>query len=271
LEDACQAIGGSYEGQKLGAIGHAGAFSFNYYKNITSGEAGGLTTNDTKIAERARAAIDPCNFYWQGHSDSVKPFAGVGARASELTGAMLNVQLGRLDGFVSAMRKEKTRILAGIEQLGNAGLTPAKRYSDTDCATQVLLLLPDEEAASKFVTTMPSVIAGKTGRHNFPQWDQVLSYSGAHHPALNPYTHPANAGCRTTYPEDLCKRSLDIVNRTVMIATHPLHSDEDIENIIHNISAAARVALENAALDEVDLKQLGPVELGKYDRASQRE
>src|SRR5947207_1738916 len=35
LEDACQAVGGAYEGKMLGSIGHAGAFSFNYFKNIT--------------------------------------------------------------------------------------------------------------------------------------------------------------------------------------------------------------------------------------------
>ena len=36
-------------------------------------------------------------------------------------------------------------------------------------------------------SVMPSVIASKTGRHTFPQWDQVLMHEGAHHPALNPY------------------------------------------------------------------------------------
>ena len=41
----------------------------------------------------------------------------------------------------------------------------------------------------------------------------------------------------------MCARSLEILNRTVMVATHPLHTKEDIENIVHNISAAANVAL----------------------------
>ena len=33
LEDACQAIGGTYKGQKLGTIGHGGTFSFDYVEN----------------------------------------------------------------------------------------------------------------------------------------------------------------------------------------------------------------------------------------------
>ena len=46
LEDTCQGIGGGYEGRQLGTIGHAGAFSFNYYKNMTAGEGGAVCTDD---------------------------------------------------------------------------------------------------------------------------------------------------------------------------------------------------------------------------------
>ena len=42
IEDACQGVGGGYEGRKFGSIGHIGAFSFNYYKNMTAGEGGGV-------------------------------------------------------------------------------------------------------------------------------------------------------------------------------------------------------------------------------------
>ena len=52
IEDACQGVGGGYKGRKLGSIGHVGAFSFNYYKNMTSGEGGGVAVNDDE-ARRA--------------------------------------------------------------------------------------------------------------------------------------------------------------------------------------------------------------------------
>ena len=95
IEDACQGVGGSYEGRRFGAIGDIGCFSFNYYKNMTSGEGGGIAVNSDVWAERARCAIDPCHFYWQGRHDTERPFSANGARASELMGAMLNVQLDR--------------------------------------------------------------------------------------------------------------------------------------------------------------------------------
>jgi dTDP-4-amino-4,6-dideoxygalactose transaminase len=53
IEDACQGVGGSYEGRKFGTIGDAGCFSFNYYKNMTAGEGGGVAVNDDTLAERA--------------------------------------------------------------------------------------------------------------------------------------------------------------------------------------------------------------------------
>jgi dTDP-4-amino-4,6-dideoxygalactose transaminase len=267
LEDVCQGIGGGYRGRMLGSIGHAGAFSFNYFKNMTCGEGGGIATSDPKVAERARCAIDPCHFYWQGRGE-VKPFAGIGARASELMGAMLNVQLDRLPGMIAAMRAERRRILAGTRHLGNIGLTPSPTNSpDDDCAAQVMYLMPTEAAAQTFARTIPSMIAGKTGRHTFPHWDQVLLHEGAHHPALNPYTLPANQGCRTEYPESLGKRSLDILNRTVMVATHPRHGEREIDDIIHNIDAAARIALGDASPGDVEIRTAAPVDLQKFDSA----
>ena len=266
IEDACQGVGGAYEGRKFGTIGHIGAFSFNYYKNMTSGEGGGVSVNDDAVAERVRCAIDPCHFYWHGRNDAVQPFAGNGARASELMGAMLNVQLDRLDGMIAAMREEKKAILSGVAPLDNLGLRPAPMNSpDHDCSTQVMFTLPSAAAADHFVKIFPAVIAGRTGRHTYTEWDQVLMGAGAAHPQMNPYAMPANAECRRTYSKDMCARSLDILNRTVMVPTNPRHSRQDIEDIIHNIGAAARIVFAGLPREEADLRNLQPVDAQKFD------
>ncbi len=135
IEDACQGVGGGYEGRMMGSIGDAGAFSFNYFKNMTCGEGGGVATNDDRVAERARCAIDPCHFYWQGQDDGLKPFAGAGARASELMGAMLNVQLDRIDGIIGAMRDNWTFSIAPMSSEARAP-APAKGLSPSSCPCQ---------------------------------------------------------------------------------------------------------------------------------------
>ena len=81
---------------------------------------------------------------------------------------------------------------------------------DHDCAAQVMYTLPSAEAAQRFVEIFPSVIAGKTGRHTYTEWDQVLIGEGAAHPAMNPYLMPANAECRQQLlPRTCAPRSLD--------------------------------------------------------------
>ena len=76
---------------------------------------------------------------------------------------------------------------------------------------------------------------------------------------------PANAECRQTYSKDMCARSLDILNRTVMVATNPRHTAKDIDDIIHNIGVAARVALAGLPLEEADLRAAAPVDAQKFD------
>jgi hypothetical protein len=164
------------------------------------------------------------------------------------------------------MRAQRHRILAGTASLDNLGLRQAPLNSaDHDCAAQAIYTLPSAEAASRFASIFPSVIAGKTGRHNYTEWDQVLQGAGAAHPAMNPYNMPANAPCRRSYSKDMCAGSLDILNRTVMVATHPGHSTSDVDDIIHNIGVAARVALGGMPADEAELRNAMPVDAQKFD------
>ena len=188
LEDACTGIGGAHESRMLGTIGDAGAYSFNYYKIITAGEGGGGVTNDPEIDKRVACSIDPCHHYWTGREHDMMPFADNGGRASEILGAVLNVQLGRLSGMVEAMRAQRRQIVEGIRHLDNLGLRMAPLHSpEHDVAAHVIYNLPSAEAAATFATVCPSVIAGKTGRHTYVDWDQVLMGEGAGHPAMNPY------------------------------------------------------------------------------------
>jgi hypothetical protein len=70
------------------------------------------------------------------------------------------------------------------------------------------------------------------------------------------------------YSAERYRTSLDILDRTVMIAMHPLHGAKDIANIVHNVDAAARVALGHARADEVEMRQMAAVDAGKFDSAA---
>jgi perosamine synthetase len=52
IEDACQAHGATYKGQKVGTIGHVGTFSLNNFKNLPGGEGGLFITDDEVLLKK---------------------------------------------------------------------------------------------------------------------------------------------------------------------------------------------------------------------------
>lgn len=54
IEDAAEALGSEYQGQKLGTFGDIGIFSFNGNKIITTSGGGALLSKNKKIVERAK-------------------------------------------------------------------------------------------------------------------------------------------------------------------------------------------------------------------------
>jgi dTDP-4-amino-4,6-dideoxygalactose transaminase len=239
IEDACQGVGGAYEGRMLGTIGHVGGFSFNYYKNMTCGEGGAVVTDKDEWAERIRCAIDPCSYYWKGRE---KPpgFVVNGARASEFEGAILNAQLDRIDDMISAMRAQKKRVLSETD---GVGLVAAPQNSPKwECGTHVMYRLPTAEAAERFAELTGGTVTIKTGRHVYTEWDPILDHHGAHHPALNPFELPQNRGLRMNYSRDMCAPSLAILSRTVFVTTHPDRTDEEVDALIEKIRNAGKNA-----------------------------
>ena len=241
VEDACQSVGGGYRGKMLGSIGDIGAFSFNYYKNMTCGEGGAVVTNDAKASARANSMIDPCNMYWTGRKKDVVPFVANGSRASELEGAMLNAQLDRLPAMIRAMRRQKKRILA---KTAGTGLVAAPCHSlDDESGAHTGFLLPTPAQAERFCAAVGGFIAGKTGRHVYTEWDQIFAHQGAHHPALDPFKLPQNRKCRKRYSRDMCAGSLEILNRAVLIGNHPDRKAVEVTKLIGKIRAAAAEVL----------------------------
>lgn len=105
LEDACQAIGGSYDGKPLGSYGDMGVFSFDYVKTITCGEGGVIISNNEKFIKNADHYSD------HGHDHigndrgaEAHPFLGYNYRISELNAAVGLAQVARLDEFLEIQK-----------------------------------------------------------------------------------------------------------------------------------------------------------------------
>jgi 8-amino-3,8-dideoxy-alpha-D-manno-octulosonate transaminase len=114
LEDACQSIGASYRGRRLGTIGDAGTLSFDFVKTVTCAEGGAVMTNDPSIYEKADGYSD------HGHDHKgndrgadLHPFIGYNFRISELHAAVGLAQFRKLNEFLT-LQKRNHGLLKGI-------------------------------------------------------------------------------------------------------------------------------------------------------------
>ena len=94
IEDAAQAHGAMYRGRMVGSIGDIGVFSFYSTKNIITGEGGMITTNDEKIAEKARMIRN------HGQKERyIHECLGYNYRMTDIAAAIGLVQLQKLEIF----------------------------------------------------------------------------------------------------------------------------------------------------------------------------
>ena len=120
LEDACQAIGGTYKGQALGTLGHAGTYSFDSVKTITCGEGGAVITNHPEIYNYAHMYSDHGHDHIGSDRGAEKhPIMGLNFRISELNAAMGLAQLRKLDKIVATQRKTKAKIKAALADIAD--------------------------------------------------------------------------------------------------------------------------------------------------------
>ena len=149
LEDACQAIGGTFEGKPLGSYGDLGCFSFDYVKTITCGEGGGIITNSEKFSINADQYQDHGHDHFgNDRGAETHPTLGYNFRISELNAAVGIAQLGKLDEILVTQKRNYTimrKVLASVE-----GIT-FRRVPEGGVENYSFLnfFLPSEELAQK--------------------------------------------------------------------------------------------------------------------------
>lgn len=237
LEDVAQACGGSYQEFRLGSLGDAGMFSFNHYKNITCGEGGALVTNNLNIFQRATIQHHGGYIYEVEDPDlQVESFAGWNFRLSEISSAMLLVQLTRLDDILKALRSEKNLILSTMEGASKSFKTSPVHDPEGDCGSNTFFLFESSQQAKKFIELAAreniEVWLAYTKGHVYSDWEPILAQRGAHHALRNPFCLSKSS---VTYHAEMCPKSLDILSRTVGFCTAIDRDRKLLEEIINKL------------------------------------
>jgi len=124
IEDACQAHGAEYKGQKVGSIGDCGVFSFYPTKNMTTGEGGIITTNNVDIDRKCRIIRD----HGQEDRDN-QIMLGYNYRMTDIQAAMGIEQLKKLEGFIEKRISNAKMLNEGLK--GVKGIITPKKQAET--------------------------------------------------------------------------------------------------------------------------------------------
>jgi 8-amino-3,8-dideoxy-alpha-D-manno-octulosonate transaminase len=180
LEDACQSIGGTYKGKKLGTIGHAGTFSFDFVKTITCAEGGVVMTNDKDIYIKSDGYTD------HGHDHTgvdrgadLHPFIGYNFRISELHAAVGLAQIRKLDQFLAIQRRNQTLLKEIMSAIPGISFRVVPDPEGDSCSF-LSWFLPTEEATRAAVAAMKAagILAGNfywydNNWHYIRKWDHL--------------------------------------------------------------------------------------------------
>jgi dTDP-4-amino-4,6-dideoxygalactose transaminase len=114
IEDGSQAHGATWNGKRIGSIGHVGCFSCYPTKNLGAlGDGGLVTTNDADLAHKIRMLRE---YGWEKRYISDLP--GRNSRLDELQAAVLRVKLRHLDDSNAKRNDIAARYSAEIELPG---------------------------------------------------------------------------------------------------------------------------------------------------------
>lgn len=244
LEDACQSIGGTYKGKKLGTIGDAGTFSFDFVKTITCAEGGVVMTN------REDVFINSDGYSDHGHDHQgvdrgadLHPFIGYNFRISELHAAVGLAQIRKLDQFLAIQKKNHTQLKTILSSVPEVSF---RRIPDPegDSCTFLSWFLPTEAITRAVVAELKEqgILAG-----NFYWFDNNWHY-------IRKWDHLKNATTLNALHPDLKQALINNVNkdfsgsdaimsRCISTAISLLWTEEQINEKGHKIISAIKKVL----------------------------
>ena len=217
LEDAAHAHGASYKDQPAGSIGNVGSFSFQSSKNLTAGEGGIITTNDSTLAETCRSIHNcgriPGGIWYEHHLISGN------YRLGEFQAAILNAQLTRLEKQTRTRDRNGQLLAKRLSKI--PGVRPQRRTADCTRHSYHLFML--RFAAAEFGASREAVLKALqaegipcSGGYGFPLYRQPLFQKKAFGPYL-PNSKTLNyARVHCPNSESICQQAIWLEHRLLL-------------------------------------------------------
>lgn len=203
IEDAAQAHGATYNGERIGSIGDVTCFSFYPTKNMTTGEGGMITSDHDDVADRARRYINHGRTGKYEHAE-----VGHNYRMTNIAAAIGREQLGKLPGYIAARRANAAKLTEGL--IDTPVVTPTTPAGRDHAYHQYTVRAPDRDDLNTYLE------------------DNGVAAS-VYYPRCI-HTQPAYEG--VTYQA----RHAEIAADTVLsLPVHPALAESDVDHIIEVI------------------------------------
>lgn len=238
VEDNCDALGSTFNGQLTSTFGHVATFSFYPAHHITMGEGGCVVTSHSRVRRAVESFRDwgrdcwcppgkenTCKkrFDWQlgslpAHYDHKYIYSHIGynLKLTDMQAAVGVSQLHKLPGFIAARKRNWARLRAGIEPFSDWFILPeATPGSDPSWFGFLLTLRPDAPfTRNELIQTLDQAKIGTR-----------LMFAGnlLRQPAYSNITHRVIGELRNT---DL------IMKNAFWVGVYPGLSDEMIDYVV---------------------------------------
>jgi len=210
VEDACEALGGTWDGKRAGSFGKAACFSFYGNKTLTTGEGGMVVTNDEEVYRKAKLLKG------QGQTERYfHPVIGYNYRMTNVVAAIGLAQLER----VNEIMIEKKRVFDRYDSnlVGKPNITVQEIHPKCQHAYWVYAL------------SLPN---GKRNETEKALKDKGVETRRCFYPIS---TLPPYRDCRTCYSL-FC--SYWICETGLVLPSHPTLTNEQIDYICETIIKA---------------------------------
>jgi len=149
IEDAAQALGGTYDGTRAGGLGIAGCFSFYPFKILGGfGDGGAVTTNDAGVARQVS------RLRYNGEDRDTGEYHGHGYTAllDNVQAAVLSVKLPHVPDWIEHRRAVAAMYRRGLEGVPGLTLPHFSEAHGIDVFQNYVIRSPERDALRRHLT-----------------------------------------------------------------------------------------------------------------------
>lgn len=214
INDAAQAHGTMFEGKDIGSYDDLNCYSFYPTKNMTTGEGGMVTTNNSEWYEKGKLL--------RSHGQETKYYhtvLGLNYRMTDIAAAIGCIQLKRLDANIKK-RRENASVFNRELKLDGITIPFVKNNIEHSFHQYSILLEPSiiKCTRDEFVRALQAENIGAAVHYPIPLTEQ---------PILKTF-------------KNFCPISSKISKRILSIPVHPHLNEKDLEKIVLAIKKVAK-------------------------------